>query len=196
MSGFPSVAMAHTDVTVTTSSAPLVAADPTRQYLRLEYVSGNGVSIRFGADAIIGGGLVINSNHFLHVMSAALGNLVTAAVNAICSGSAIVRVTEGTGSGGYPFLVCSHAQVQVAVTSTLVLAANVDRKYAMFQPATTEDISIKFGVAAVVDEGIWLDASKYDNFEISAAMGNLFKGNVYAIHGGADTKLLQVVEGT
>jgi len=89
----------------------------------------------------------------------------------------------------------AHTRVEVADASTQVLAANADRKYALFVNYSDEDIYMKIGgPAALVGRGIWL-AAEGGSYEMSPRLGNLATGVVRAIHGGVGNKNLLVTEG-
>ncbi len=89
----------------------------------------------------------------------------------------------------------SHTKVDVATSSTQVLAVNTDRKYALFINDSDEDIYMKCdGNAAVVGRGIVLKAEG-GSYEMSPRLGNLTTAAVRAIQGDAGTKGLLVVEG-
>jgi len=83
------------------------------------------------------------------------------------------------------------SNVTVGNTSTLVLAANADRKVASFVNDSDETIYLSRGNAAELHKGIRLNANG-GSFEISGV--NLYTGNIYAIceSGG---KVLCVEEG-
>lgn len=88
----------------------------------------------------------------------------------------------------------THTAVNVTVASGLVLAANADRRYALLINDSDTPIYLALGVAAAVNQGIRLNAAG-GSYEMSAPLGNLYTGAVYAIHGGAGNKVLLVTEG-
>lgn len=87
--------------------------------------------------------------------------------------------------------VVTDAAVDVATTSTLLLAANSRRKLATFVNASDTDVWIRFGSAAVVGRGIFLSAG---GFSMEIGEGNLWVGDLFAIHAGAGTKKVSVME--
>ena len=87
----------------------------------------------------------------------------------------------------------AHTVADVATTSTLVLASNSDRLHALFVNDSDTTIYLKLGAAAVLNEGIRLNANG-GAYEINWT--NLFTGAVYGIHGSAGTKKVIVTEVT
>jgi len=86
---------------------------------------------------------------------------------------------------------CDRHQGAVEVASTLVLAANPQRMDAVFVNDSNQEIYLARGNAAVLNEGIRLNATG-GSYEINA--NNLFLGAINAIaEGGA--KNLTVSEG-
>lgn len=83
--------------------------------------------------------------------------------------------------------------VDVGTTSTQVLAANPNRKYAIFMNDSDTVIYLAFGAAAQVGSGIRL-AENGGYYEIT--WNNPCTAAVYAIHSGIGTKRLTVVEGS
>jgi len=88
----------------------------------------------------------------------------------------------------------AHTAVTVLDSSTSVLAANADRKYALFVNDSDTVLYLKFGTASALNTGIRLNANG-GSFEMSAGIGNLYKGTAAAISSVATKKLL-VTEGT
>lgn len=88
----------------------------------------------------------------------------------------------------------THTAVNVN-GSTLALAANDSREYALLVNDSDTVIYLRLGAAAVVNTGIRVNASG-GSYEMSAAGGNLYRGAIYANHGGgAVNKVLLVTEG-
>lgn len=87
----------------------------------------------------------------------------------------------------------THTVVSVAVTSTAALAANTNRVGALLVNDSDTTIYLKLGAAAVVNQGIRLNANG-GSLEMNAALGNLYSGAVNAIHGGVGSKVLLVTE--
>ena len=88
----------------------------------------------------------------------------------------------------------THASVNVTTASTEVVAANAARKYLLIQSNTNETIFLKFGAAAVANEGL-LMLGRGSVIELSAAQGNLYRGAVNAIHAGVGDQAVLVTEG-
>lgn len=88
----------------------------------------------------------------------------------------------------------THSVLTVTTASQTALAANANRKYASFQNDSDTAIYLKIGAAAVANEGIRINPNG-GSYEMSAAIGNLATGTVYAIHGGTGTKNLLIAEG-
>ena len=70
--------------------------------------------------------------------------------------------------------------VTAGVASSVALAANANRKYARFQNDSENAIYLKVGVAAVLHQGIRLNANG-GSYEMSAGNGNLDVRAVYCI---------------
>jgi len=73
----------------------------------------------------------------------------------------------------------THTQPVIANATTVALAANANRLYALFVNDGTEPIYLKIGVAAVMNQGIRLNAAG-GSYEISRRSGNM---NVGAFNG-------------
>lgn len=85
-----------------------------------------------------------------------------------------------------------NSGVNVGVASTLVLAANSDRKYASFINDSDENIWLGIGAAAVAHAGKRLNAYG-GSYEINWT--NLYAGAIYGIHEGTGNKVVCVEEG-
>jgi len=83
--------------------------------------------------------------------------------------------------------------VSVRTTSDLILNTNSKRLYASFVNNSDEVIYLEKGKAAVVGQGIALYPMG-GSYEIN--LSNLYRGAIYAIHGGTGTKALCVGEGS
>ena len=92
--------------------------------------------------------------------------------------------TKPTGS-----IVTTPTAVSVGVASGVVLAANANRKYASFQNDSVNTIYLMFNAAAVLNQGIRLNANG-GVYEMSSAMGNLDLREVRAISSVAAQNLL------
>jgi len=95
----------------------------------------------------------------------------------------------------YIVVAYTHADVVVANSTTKVLDANTDRKYAKFVNDSDAVMYLKVGADAVLNEGIRVEADG-GSFEMSVALGNLATGQVNAIQStsNGDKKML-VTEG-
>lgn len=85
----------------------------------------------------------------------------------------------------------TQTQVNVADTTTLVLAENGNRQYASFKNVSDTQISLKVDAAAVVEDAIVLEAG--ESHEMSEAIGNLATGAVNGIT-ATGTKVMAVYE--
>ena len=83
--------------------------------------------------------------------------------------------------------------VNVGVSSTLVLAQSSTRVYALVVNDSDTTIYIKLGAAAVVGEGIRINANG-GAYEIN--WSNLYTGNIYGIHNSTGNKAITVTQGT
>jgi len=92
------------------------------------------------------------------------------------------------------FTSVTNTAVSVGDTSTTILAANANRKYALIVNDSDTNIYLALGAAAAVNSGIRLNANG-GAFEINWA--NLYKGAIYGIHAAAGlTKVVTVIEGS
>lgn len=112
------------------------------------------------------------------------GLYVPVAVNT--DGAVNVEVTGGVTTP-------THTKKTIAITTTEVLAANTNRKWALFVNDSDEVIYIKLGANAVLNEGIRINASG-GSFEMSSNIGNLYTGAINGIC-TSGSKTLLVTEG-
>ncbi|MCK9598989.1 MAG: hypothetical protein M0R06_08120 [Sphaerochaeta sp.] len=77
----------------------------------------------------------------------------------------LAKLLESLGSIGYA--TPTHTGVSIGAASTLALAANGDRKYALFINDSDETIYLGIGTDAVANEGVRLNASG-GSYEMSA----------------------------
>lgn len=87
----------------------------------------------------------------------------------------------------------THSVATIGITTGIALAANTNRKYALFVNDSDTTIYIMFGASAVLSQGIRINAHG-GSYELSAACGNLDKRVINAICSVADKKLI-VTEG-
>ena len=99
----------------------------------------------------------------------------------------VLRETTGL------YTVPNHTAPTIGATSTAALAANANRLYALLVNDSDTTIYIKLGAAAVVNEGIRLNASG-GSYELSEKEGNLYTGAINAICASGGKKIL-VLEG-
>jgi hypothetical protein len=89
----------------------------------------------------------------------------------------------------------THTAVNVAATSTSVIAANTNRVGLLLVNDSDTVIYIKLGAAAVANQGIRINANG-SSFEMNAELGNLCNSAVYGIHASTGNKVLLVTEYT
>ena len=94
---------------------------------------------------------------------------------------------------GQEYTTPTHTAPSIGTTSTIALASNAGRLYALLINDSDETIYLKLGAAAVANEGIRLNANG-GSYEMSKKLGNLYTGAINAIcaTGG---KTLLVLEG-
>jgi hypothetical protein len=90
------------------------------------------------------------------------------------------------------FSTPNNAVIAVGNSSTLLIAANVNRKMAYVSNLSGVAIWIRFGDAAVLNRGIRLLNGSY--YQIDS--NNFWQGDVYAIKSGGGTLNIDVFEGT
>lgn len=95
------------------------------------------------------------------------------------------------GSGAYT--TATHTTLGVTATTQEALAANANRIYAMFINDSDAVIYLKIAAAAILNQGIRLNANG-GSYEMSKKAGNLHMGAVNAITAVA-TKTLLILEG-
>ena len=125
-----------------------------------------------------------------------IGDVTLLAGTALVGKVGIDQTTPGTTNKvdiGGNYTTPTHTQPSIAVTTTVALAANASRLYALFVNDSSEEIYIKLGVAAVLNQGIRLNAYG-GSYEMSKQIGNLYIGAVNGIC-TSGTKALLVTEG-
>lgn len=90
----------------------------------------------------------------------------------------IVAAVAAGGVGDYA--TPTHTWPVIANATTVALAANANRLYACLVNDGTEPIYIKLGVAAVMNQGIRLNAAG-GSYEMSREIGNLYVGAINGI---------------
>jgi hypothetical protein len=101
---------------------------------------------------------------------------------------------EAEPSGDGTYTTPTPTPVNVSTASTVVLAANTNRKYVLLVNDSDTPIYVSLGGVAAVNQGIRLN-SRGGAYEISRKLGNLYTGAINAIQSDAGTKRLLVVEG-
>lgn len=104
------------------------------------------------------------------------------------------QLFNDAGASATNYKTPTHTVASVATSSGVALAANGDRKYALFINDSDTTIYLYLGDTAVANQGIRLNANG-GSFEMSAMNGNLYVGAVNAIHAGTGSKTLLVTEG-
>lgn len=87
----------------------------------------------------------------------------------------------------------THAAVTIGATSTEVRPANENRRYLLLVNDSDAVLYIKFGAAAVMNQGIRINANG-GSLELSEIMGNMYHGAINGIS-QAGSKVLLVTEG-
>lgn len=208
-----------TDITCTVTSVADGGNDVTIEAALAAEVSQD-LSVAYGADDVIRVTLATNeagaSNdaaNTLTLVTAAIDGLDGFSAVAAGEGSTVVAPTEEAiaFTGGvtevkpvegtlYEIVdrdadvknTLTHTKATVGATTTAALAANADRKYALFINDSDATLYLKVGVAAVMNEGIRLIAGA--SYEMSYRIGNLDARAVNAIS-AAGNKLILVTEG-
>jgi len=88
----------------------------------------------------------------------------------------------------------THTVVEVATTSNTALAGKWDRSYTLIINDSDTDIYLNLGTSvATVNKGIRLNAHG-GSYEMSRQNGNLYRGEITAIHGSVGVKKLLITE--
>ncbi len=95
---------------------------------------------------------------------------------------------------GFPIKTLTHTAPTVGTSTGVVLAANDDRSYVKIINDSDTIIYLKVGAAAVVNEGIRVEANG-GVFDMSADLGNLDTRAINGINGVAAGKVMLVSEG-
>jgi len=103
-------------------------------------------------------------------------------------------VTANESSGDGVIDTPGDTPINVTTTSALCLAAKANRVQALFVNDSDTTIYLRRGAGAAVNQGIRLNVNG-GAYEMSQKLGNLYRGPIYAIHGGAGTKRLLVNDG-
>lgn len=96
--------------------------------------------------------------------------------------------------GNQSYATCTHTTVAVASADTAVLTANAAALYRIFINDGALPLYLGLGVAAVANKGIRVNANG-GNYEMAAALGNLYTGAVNAIHSSTGTVAILVTQG-
>lgn len=90
-------------------------------------------------------------------------------------------------------ITITHTEVPVLTSSTAVLSANRDRRYALFINDSDTTMYLYLGATAALNKGIRLNANG-GSYEMTMGQGNLYRGEVKVIC-SATPKTLLVTEG-
>jgi len=101
--------------------------------------------------------------------------------------------TTAIGPGGW-VVAPMHISVDVGATTTVIIAANPERKWLLLVNDSDTPIWVNLGAPAVAHEGIRINANG-GNLELSAAQDCLYLGAVDGIHEAAGDKVCLVTEG-
>ena len=104
-----------------------------------------------------------------------------------------LTVLRDTLKAGQEYTTPTHTAPSIGTTSTIALASNAGRLYALLINDSDETIYLKLGATAVANEGIRLNANG-GNYEMSKKLGNLYTGVINAICASGGKKLL-ILEG-
>ena len=85
------------------------------------------------------------------------------------------RVIQGDGVYTTP----AHTQPSISTSSAAVAAANANRRYLLIQNIGAATVFLRFGAAAVADQGVSLAPGAA--YEMSAPGGNLYRGAINGI---------------
>ena len=103
-------------------------------------------------------------------------------------------VNIGSMPSGYGTVTTpTHSAPTAGVASGVILAANANRLYALFVNDSDTVVYLAFGVAAVVNTGVRLNANG-GWYEMSVGLGNIYRGEIRGISGIAG-KVVLVTEG-
>lgn len=86
----------------------------------------------------------------------------------------------------------THTAITVGAATTVIAAANANRKYLLMVNDSNEDIYIKLGAPGVLNEGIRINLGG-GNYEISIRNGNSYLGAINGIC-ASGAKILLVTE--
>lgn len=111
---------------------------------------------------------------------------ITDTLESVISGNSI-RVTGGSST---TFNTASNSKASVSNTSSVIISANSQRKYAAIVNDSDTVIYISFGSTAVINQGIRLNASG-GAYEITS--NNLYTGDISAICSGSN-KNITIIE--
>ena len=193
---YHSLITANTANTITMNiiGAVVVAGDPYKIVSAVGAAAtiADGADVTQGAiaDAVVAAGAVGTLSAKLRRLTTDSGAMVVdlAAIEII--NTAIQTAVEAQGEGDYA--TPTHTWPVIANVTTVALAANANRLYALFVNDGTEPIYLKLGVAAVMNQGIRLQVG--GSYEMSRELGNLYVGAVNGICASGGMTLL-VTEG-
>jgi len=94
---------------------------------------------------------------------------------------------------GEKYTTPTHTAPSIGTTTTVALASNANRLYALLVNNSDEVIYFKLGANAVLNQGIRLNANG-GSYEMSKLLGNLYTGAINGICASGN-KVLLVLEG-
>lgn len=98
-------------------------------------------------------------------------------------------------SGSKPLETVSNGLQWVTATSSVVRAANPNRRYLLLTNDGDVEIYIRLGSTAFLNNSIRLNPGG-GSYEMTLGAGNIYTGAVYGIHGSTGNKGLLYVEGS
>lgn len=107
---------------------------------------------------------------------------------------AMFLVSSASAQTGFRETALTHTAINVTTSTGEALVANTSRRWLLIENDSDTVIYCKVGVAAVLNQGIRLNANG-GSWELSPSMGNYNTGAVNCIHGGTGNKVLLVTEG-
>ena len=154
-------------------------------------IDGNEVQVDIVAGALLAGGATEATLAAINAVLNAIDIGIPASVGqaAMAASMPVVIASDQT-----VITTPTHTPANVTTTTGEVLASNANRLYAILVNNSDTVIYIKWGAAAVANQGIRLNANG-GSYEMSAMLGNLYLGAVNGIHGGSGNKVLLVTEG-
>jgi len=118
----------------------------------------------------------------------------SAAIGKLAANSGVdIGDVDITSVSGEKYTTPTHSAVTVGSSTTEVLAASATRLYVLLVNNSSEDIYIKLGAEAVMNQGIRINAGG-GSYEMSKLIGNLYVGVINGIC-TSGSKILLATEG-